>query len=57
MGVCLCRDCGHLMPHALLIVSCDFMTKEANGILFTAFPSIGSNEADMVSMYDGVILS
>lgn len=33
------------------------MTKEANGILFTAFPSIGSNEADMVSTYDGVILS
>lgn len=45
------------MPHTLLVVSCDFMTKEANGILFTAFPSIGSNEADMVSMYDGVILS
>ena len=41
MAVCLCRDCGHLIPHALLVVSCDFMTKEANGILFTAFPSIG----------------
>lgn len=57
MGVCLCRDCGHLTPHTLLVVSCDFMTKEVNGILFTAFPSIGSNEADMVSTYDGVILS
>lgn len=29
------------MLHARLVVNCDFMTEEANGILFIAFPSIG----------------
>lgn len=44
MRVCLCRDCGNHMLHALLVENCDFMTEEANGILFIAFPSIGRTQ-------------
>lgn len=32
------------MLYALLVVNCDFMTEEANGILFIAFPSIGRTQ-------------
>lgn len=32
------------MLHALRVVNCDFMTEEANGILFIAFPSIGRTQ-------------
>lgn len=44
MSACLCRDCGNLMLHALLLVNCDFRTVEANGILFIAFSSIGRTQ-------------
>lgn len=43
-GCVFVQDCENRMPHAPLVVNCDFMTEEANGILFIAFLSTGRTQ-------------